>query len=124
MSEGPYSGHVNYSPNMFITGAEPQITALLKDYYQAVTHLCSTGLQLAGRLERDLSMRDQVIASHKNSSQEPTMHKILRISTLYSDIISNMGPLWQHTKTDNTGSVIDQTEFLRHQAEVGLSYVM
>ena len=68
--------------------AEPNLNTLLKNYYQAVTHVCSTGLQLAGRLERDVNSTVEKLKPSSTLSYDQTRHMLLQINSLYSDIIS------------------------------------
>lgn len=100
--------------------AVPNVSTLLKNYYQAVTHVCSTGLQLAGRLENDITAVEKLKPGTSSTSGiQGTRQMLLQINSLYSDIISNLGPLWKHSKDDNHTSSPQPQQLSVQASQVG-----
>lgn len=95
-----------HSPNL--TLSVPPVQSLLNDYYQALTHVCSTGLQLAGRLDKELASNRNSSDNHNGNIQADSncssdlRRNIKQLTHVYSDIISKMKPLWEQIQMECT----------------------
>lgn len=88
-----------YHGDAFITDSSIGLNNLLVEYLKTLTDVCKIGILLAGKLDQGLK---EVLAGHhvnhcSSSHFGADRRAMSRIGSFYSNILTNMGPLWQQT---------------------------